>query len=78
VGPEAGLIAVKKRRNLLRLMEIEPQILGRPALSTSLYRLSSPGSLVNKVRNKEHGANAASRARGGRDDTSARLDLYSL
>jgi hypothetical protein len=44
VGPRAGLDDVEKRK-FLTLPELELRLLGRPARSQSLYRLSYPGSL---------------------------------
>jgi hypothetical protein len=43
VGPRAGLDDVEQRK-FFTLAGLELRPLGRPALSQSLYRLSSPGS----------------------------------
>jgi hypothetical protein len=43
VGPRAGLDDVEKRK-FLTLPGLELRLLGRPARSQSLYRLSYPGS----------------------------------
>jgi hypothetical protein len=49
VGPRAGLDDVEKRK-FLTLPGLELRLLGRPARSQSLYRLSYPGS---KTANKK-------------------------
>jgi hypothetical protein len=48
IGQEAGLDDVEKRK-FLTLPGLEPQTLGRPARSQSLYRLWYPGSLYFPV-----------------------------
>jgi hypothetical protein len=48
VDPRAGLDDKEKRRRFLTLLGHELRLLGRPARSQSLYRLSYPGSLKSK------------------------------
>jgi hypothetical protein len=45
MGPIAGLVNVEKRK-FLTLPGLEHRLLGLPARSRSLYRLSYPGSVL--------------------------------